>query len=101
MRFSLVLALAALPFLVAAVPLEEGPHKGFAISLANPSEFGNADGVVEHSLKSKLRKIKNKIDQIESTVEFVFYTFFYRKFVNFLTTRSSVVNMLASSRYFI
>ena len=101
MRFSLVLALAALPFLVAAVPLEKGSHNGFSIPLAKRSEFGNTDGVVEHSLKSKLRKIRNKIEQVQSTVEFVFYTFFYRKFVNFLTTGSSVVNMLASSRYFI
>ena len=47
MYFSPVLVLAALPFLVAAAPVDESPHDGFSIPIAKRSVIRNADGTVD------------------------------------------------------
>ncbi|KAI9438431.1 acid protease [Lactarius psammicola] len=47
MYFSLVLVLAALPFLVAAAPFEESPRNWISIPIAKRSGFRSANGVVD------------------------------------------------------
>ena len=68
MYFSPALVLAALPFLVAAVPVDESPRNGFSIPIAKRSVIRNADGAVDIAmLQARTRR----------TVASVFRLFFF------------------------
>jgi len=57
MYFSPTLVLAALPFLVAAAPFEEGSRNGVSVPIAKRSGFRNTDGVVDTAkLQAGLRR---------------------------------------------
>ena len=77
MYFSPTLVLAALPFLVAAAPLEESPRDGISIPITKRSAFRNADRVVD------IAKLQAGVQQTFALVSSIFY----RTFANFLTTR--------------
>jgi hypothetical protein len=51
MYFSPALVLAAVPFLVAANPFEEGPRNGIPVPIAKRSGFRSADGVIDIAIR--------------------------------------------------
>lgn len=91
MHFFPALVLAALPFLVTAVLLEEDSHVGLSIPIAKRSGLRNADGVVD------IAKVKAGL---RFTIAFVFHILLKRIFATSLTTTSSAGNSSADSRHF-
>jgi cathepsin D len=77
MYFSPALVLAALPFLVAAAPVDESPRDGFSIPIAKRSVIRNADGAVD---TAKL------LARTRHTLASVFRFSFLKTFTTFLTT---------------